>query len=151
MKKYLFIGVGGFIGAILRFYIKEIHIYHYNEAMPLNTLLINIAGCFIIGLFLTVALDEWEIDTDIRLGIATGLLGAFTTFSTLCKETYTLIIKGDYYSAISYVTVSIMLGIAAVFFGVVLAREVISKYINKSETKKSDDEFAVSELDEEVI
>ena len=123
MRKYLFIGAGGFAGAVLRFYIKGIHIFHYKETMPLDTLIINVVGCFILGLFLTVALEVWEIYTNIRLGIATGLLGAFTTFSTLCKEAYILIIKGDYYSAISYVTLSIMLGIAAVYFGTVLARE----------------------------
>ncbi|MGE5633034.1 MAG: fluoride efflux transporter CrcB [Caulobacteraceae bacterium] len=150
MKKYLLIGTGGFIGAIIRFYLKGIHIYHYNETMPLNTLLINIAGCFILGLFLTVALEVWEINTDVRLGIATGLLGAFTTFSTMCKETYLLISQGDYYSAISYLTISTMLGIAAVYFGVVIAREVISKYVDKTEADDSFDEYAVSSLDEEV-
>lgn len=150
MKKYLLIGAGGFIGAILRFYIKGIHIYHYKETMPLNTLLINISGCLILGLFLTVAFEIWEVDTDIRLGIATGLLGAFTTFSTLCRETYTLIIKGDYYSAISYVTVSTMLGIAAVYFGVVLAREVISKYVDKAEEDSPYAELAATKLNEEV-
>ncbi len=151
MRKYLFIGAGGFVGTLLRVYIKDIHMYGYKEIMPLDTLLINITGCFILGLFLTVALEAREVDTDVRLGTATGLLGAFTTFSALCKETYTLIIKGDYYSALSYVTISIMLGIAAVYFGAVLAREVILKNAGKAQAQKYDNEFAVSELDEEVI
>ncbi len=131
MKRYLFIGAGGFVGAIARFYIKNYPISQYYGAMPMNTLIVNIAGCFLIGFFLTIALEVCEIDTNIRLGISTGLLGAFTTFSTLCKEIYTLILQGEYITAAVYVTVSPVLGISAVYLGVVLAREVILKTVVK--------------------
>ena len=131
MRKYILIGLGGFFGAILRYLIKEIHIYHYHENVPLNTFLINIAGSFILALVLTVAFEVWEFDANIRLGIATGFLGAFTTFSTLCKETAELIYQGDYFSAVTYITVSVMLGIAAVYFGIVLAREAVAKLVKR--------------------
>lgn len=131
MKKFLFIGAGGFIGAISRFYIKSLPIYRSSGAMPVNTLIVNVAGCFLIGLFLTVALEVCEIDTDIRLGISTGLLGALTTFSTLCKEIYTLGIQGAYLAAVTYVAVSAVLGISAVYLGVIAARKVISKTSSK--------------------
>lgn len=131
MKKYICIGVGGFIGAILRVLIERIHIYNYKENIPLNTLLINITGSFLLALILTVAFDVWEIDADIRLGIATGFLGAFTTFSTMCKETVNLIGSGEYFSAVSYITISTVLGLSAVYFGIVVAREVIAKLIKK--------------------
>lgn len=131
MKKYIYIGMGGVLGAILRYIIKGGHICHYNENVPLNTLIINVTGCFILALVLTVAFEVWEFDPNLRLGIATGFLGAYTTFSTLCKETVTLLHQGDYFSAISYITVSTMLGLAAAYFGIVLAREVISKIVKK--------------------
>lgn len=127
MKKYLFIGAGGFVGAIARFYIKNYPISQYYGAMPMNTLIVNIAGCFMIGFFLTAALEVYEIDTDIRLGFSTGLLGALTTFSTMCKEIYTLILQGEYLTAAVYSTVSPLLGISTVYLGVVLARKVFSK------------------------
>jgi len=131
MRKYIFIGIGGMLGAILRYVIKNIHIYHYKEVIPINTLLINISGCLLLALILTIAFEVFEFDADIRLGVATGFLGAYTTFSTLCKETVNLMNQGDYYSALSYIGFSTMLGLAAAYFGVILAREVISKFINK--------------------
>lgn len=131
MRKYAFIAIGGSLGAILRYVIKNIHFYNYKEVIPINTLLINVSGSFILALILTVAFEIFEFDSDIRLGIATGFLGAYTTFSTLCKETVNLINQGDYYSAISYIGFSAMLGLAAAYFGVVLAREVVAKFINR--------------------
>jgi CrcB protein len=131
MRKYIFIGVGGILGSILRYWLERVPIYHYHEHVPLNTLIINVTGSFILALVLTVAYEVWEFDADLRLGIATGLLGAYTTFSTLCKETVSLIRQGDYFSAISYVSVSTMLGLAAVYFGIVVARETVSELVRK--------------------
>lgn len=131
MRKYTFIAIGGILGAILRYMIKNIHFYHYKEVVPINTLLINVSGSFMLALILTIAFEVWELDADIRLGIATGFLGAYTTFSTMCKETVNLMRKGYYYSSISYICFSTILGLSAAYFGVVLAREVISKLAQK--------------------
>jgi len=87
----------------------------------------------LLALILTVSFEIWEFDSDIRIGITTGLLGAFTTFSTLCKETAELLGSGDYFSAVSYVTVSAMLGLGAAYFGIVLAREVLAKFMRGKE------------------
>ncbi|MBU3153377.1 fluoride efflux transporter CrcB [Clostridium estertheticum] len=132
MKKYAFIAIGGMLGAILRYVIKSIHIYHYKEVIPINTLLINISGTFLLSLILTVTFEIYEMDSDIRLGIATGFLGAFTTFSTLCKETVNLINQGYYYSSISYIGFSAMFGLAAAYFGAIVAREVVPIFITRN-------------------
>lgn len=129
MKKCLYIGIFGFFGAILRYFIKNIHIYHYKEMVPINTILINVTGSFLLALILTIALEVWNIKEEVRLGIATGFLGAFTTFSTLCKDTVTLINKGLYFSALNYITISTLLGLCAAYFGIVLAREFVPKII----------------------
>ena len=97
--------------------------------VPINTILINVIGSFLLALILTIALEVWNIKEEIRLGIATGFLGAFTTFSTLCKDTVTLINKGLYFSALSYVTISTLLGLCAAYFGIILAREFVPKII----------------------
>lgn len=148
MRKYLFIGAGGVLGAVLRYWAKGVNIPSYHENVPLNTLVINVTGSFLLALVLTVAFEVWEFDSDIRLGIATGFLGAYTTFSTLCKETVTLIHHGDYFSAISYIAVSTMVGLAATYFGIVLARETISRIVRKNrgelaETKADEAEEGV--------
>ena len=131
MRKYVFISIGGILGAISRYLIKGVHIYHYHENAPLNTLIINVTGSFILALVLTISFEVLKFDASIRLGIATGFLGAYTTFSTLCKETVGLLHEGDYFSAFSYITVSAMIGLAAAYFGIVLAREVVLKLVKK--------------------
>lgn len=146
MRKYILIGIGGFLGSILRYWFRGVQIYHYHENIPLNTLIINITGSFLIALILTVAFDVWKFNADIRIGIATGFIGAYTTFSTLCKETVDLLRQGYYFSAVSYIAVSTMVGIAAVYFGVVAAREVISRFVKKDAAEL---EKGVTEKDEE--
>ncbi|MCM8901117.1 CrcB family protein [Caldicoprobacter algeriensis] len=123
MKKYIFIGVGGSLGAVLRFIIKAIQINGYKN-MPINTLVINAMGSFMLALILTVAFEMCKFDTHIHLGITTGLLGAFTTFSTLCKETVELMRQGFYILAVTYMAISAVLGFAAVYSGVYLVRKV---------------------------
>lgn len=149
MRKYIYIGAGGVFGAILRYYIKNIHLYHYKELIPLNTLLINITGSFILALVLTIAYEIWDFDSNIRLGIATGFLGAFTTFSTMCKETVSLIESGNYYSALSYITTSTVLGLAVAYFGIIIAREVVSKLVNKEDYEVAIQEECASDSQEE--
>jgi len=137
MKKYALLSIGGFLGAIARYSFKSIQILGYHETIPLNTLLINVSGSFILALIITIAFEVWEFDSDIRLGICTGFVGAFTTFSTMCKETVALFSAGDYYSAISYITVSTMMGLGAVFLGIVLAREIGLKLAKRKNEDKN--------------
>lgn len=127
MRKYVFIALGGMLGAILRYTIKNIHIYNYNIVIPINTLLINVSGSFLLALILTISFEVYEFDADIRLGIATGFLGAYTTFSTLCKEAVNIMKQGHYYSSAAYIGLTIILGLMATYFGVVLGREIVSK------------------------
>lgn len=140
MKKYVFIGCGGFLGAILRYLVKGIQIYHYQENIPLNTLFINISGTFLLAVIMATAAEIWEFDPDIRLGLTTGLIGAYTTFSTLCKETAGLLQNGDYFSAISYLTVSTVLGLGMAYFGIVLAREAGSKIRSRMKRRAESDQ-----------
>jgi CrcB protein len=138
MRKYIYIGCGGFTGAILRYLIEQIRIQNYHESIPLNTLFINVSGAFLLAFILTIAFEVWEMDSDIRLGITTGFLGAYTTFSTLCKETVMLLRGGEYLSAIFYIIISAMLGLGAAYLGVVLARKTGSLMIKKQENKNTE-------------
>src|SRR5665647_1560296 len=126
MRKYIYISIGGALGAVLRLAIKNNNFLDYSVNFPINTLIINITGCFILALFLTIAFGVMNVNADIQHGVATGLIGAYTTFSTLCKETSILINSGEYSSALTYVTLSISLGLIAVFLGIILARKIIS-------------------------
>jgi CrcB protein len=124
LKRYIFIAVGGVLGAMLRYFIKSISIDSYTGIIPINVLVINIIGSFLLALLLTTALVVKNFNEDIRIGIGTGFLGAFTTFSTMCKEAVTLMRAGHFYSSVLYLGLSTILGLIAAYFGVLIVRKV---------------------------
>jgi fluoride exporter len=128
VRKYVFIGIGSFIGAVLRYFVRNIQTFDFQGKIPLSTLIINFVGAFVLALILTVAFEIWEFNPDVRLGLTTGLIGAFTTFSTVCKEAVGLINNGEYFFAISYIVLSAVLGLGAAYLGTVAAREIGNKF-----------------------
>ena len=133
MKVYAFIGIGGFLGAILRFIIENIHVAYYKESLPLNTLLINLSGSFVLALFLTVTLEIGKFSANKRSGVSIGFLGAFTTFSTLCKESVKLFENDQYYLAVVYIFSTIILGLSVTYLGILLAKKIVLKFIKNGE------------------
>lgn len=122
MRKYIFISAGGFIGAILRYLCEKAPFQKNIWEFPLNTLLINITGCFILALFITLVATGFKVDNAIYSGITVGFLGAFTTFSTLCKEASELLTSGNPFIGIFYISMSILLGFLFSYFGVLKAK-----------------------------
>lgn len=125
MKKYVLIAFGGALGAVARMIMENATLWENNGSFPINTLLINVTGSFVLALFLTLSLEILQLDPAVRMGISTGFLGAFTTFSTFCKESVALIDNGEYAAAAAYLFLSPALGLAAAFLGIVVAREMI--------------------------
>ena len=150
MRKYIFIGCGGFLGAVLRYLVKEMQISGYSGSIPINTLAVNVIGAFLLAFILTRSPKTREMDADLRLGITAGLLGAFTTFSTLCKETAGLMSGGDYLSAISYLAVSIALGLCAAFLGAAAAVRFSGTPAVRIETGNADGTGKLPEFESEV-
>jgi CrcB protein len=122
MRKVLLIAAGGSIGAILRYLIGEA--YSGGNQSIFSTLIINIAGCFILSVILSEAFKRFNLGANITLGIATGLLGAFTTFSKLCRGVSQFIYERHYLVALLYAVVSVLLGIAAVYLGARAAKRL---------------------------
>jgi CrcB protein len=139
MKKYIYIAAGGMLGAMSRFGIENIQLWDFQKNFPVNTLFVNLTGSFFLMFFLTIAFEALELDADIRLGIATGFLGAFTTFSTLCIETVSLMTTGEYFTAITYIVISAVLGLAIAYLGVISARKIIGKLIGENPEASLDD------------
>jgi fluoride exporter len=125
VKKYLFIAMGGMLGAITRYGIKEIRMIGYQGAFPLNTFLINITGSFILAAILTLAFAKQGFDENLKLGITTGFLGAYTTFSSFCKETILLFSTGHIMMAGYYIFSSTFAGLLAAYVGVAFCRRVL--------------------------
>ncbi len=121
MRKYIFIGLGGFLGAISRVAIKSLNIFGNNQLIPFDTIIINVLGSFIIAFFLTITLAIFTIDTDIKTGISVGFLGSFTTFSTFTKEAMLLLVNHHLIESFIYIATSILLGLFFAFLGYYLA------------------------------
>lgn len=127
MKRNLLIACGGMLGALARYGMKMSPLSQNPWHFPIHTLLTNLAGCFLIGAFLTATNEYLEIDTDIRVGIATGFIGAFTTFSTLCKETGEMFGSGAIVMGSFYAMLSLLLGFSSVYLGVFTVRKVFER------------------------
>ncbi len=119
---FLIVGIGGALGAMSRYGVALIVARFWSRDFPLATLLINVSGSFILGFFATFAADRTSFDPLWRLLIATGFVGAYTTFSTFEYETQRLTEAGAMWWAAANVITSVVAGFAAVHIGVFLGR-----------------------------
>jgi CrcB protein len=118
---YLSIAIGGAIGALLRYIVSDLAYSYFGETFPWGTLVVNVIGSFLIG-FLWQLFDQLVISANTRVFLLTGVLGAFTTFSTFSLETFNLLRDGEVKLGVINVVVSTAAGLAAVFLGFVAAR-----------------------------
>jgi CrcB protein len=118
------ISLGAVAGALSRYYITLWFAHRFGTAFPYGTFFINITGCLAMGFFITLAAFERvaAIPSEVRLMIATGFLGAYTTFSTYGLETNVLWRDRSYSIAAFYWAGSAILGVIAVQLGIILAR-----------------------------
>ncbi|PLS14750.1 fluoride efflux transporter CrcB [Bacillus sp. M6-12] len=107
---YLLVGLAGFMGAVLR-YCLGIVITGENTVFPVSTLIINLLGCFLLSWLTTVVFKKISIPDNFKTAIATGLLGSFTTFSTLSAEAVHLFQSEHPMAGIIYVLVSLLGGL----------------------------------------
>lgn len=116
------IALGAIPGALGRYFIIELtKAVSGKDFSYYGTFFINVTGCFIIAWFSTLNENRLEsFSPEIRLAIATGFCGAYTTFSTYGLETFTLVDKGDTTVALIYWLGSMVLGMVAVQLGVTL-------------------------------
>lgn len=127
MRKYIYISGGGALGALCRFISGKMPIDDLLGYIPLNTLIVNLTGIFLLVILVTLIFEVIKVNDNIKLGLVTGLLSGFTTFSTLCKEVSILLANGRIFYALLYVLGSVLFGLAAAYFGSFLARVVIDK------------------------
>jgi len=121
LKNFIALAIGAFCGTILRYGMGKI-VMPLSNGFPLGTLLINLTGCLFLGWFFTIVLFRWNLPLSIRLGIDTGFIGSFTTFSTFSVETINLIEIHHEALALIYVLISIVGGIASTAIGFAFAK-----------------------------
>lgn len=120
MKEIFYIFIGGGTGSVLRFFVSmiwrhmQLNPRYASVALPWPTLVANVLGCFLIGLFYTKS-EQWGLSPETRLMLTTGFCGGFTTFSTFSYEGIALISNGFYGTYALYLGLSIVLGLAAAY------------------------------------
>lgn len=116
MKEYICVFIGGGIGSMARYWVSVWLKPYLQQGFPLATFVVNLAGCFFIGLFYTLS-ARFNLGTETRLLLTTGLCGGFTTFSTFGYESLGLMRQGQYGMLIAYIGLSVVLGIACAWLG----------------------------------
>lgn len=125
MSNWLFVGIGGFIGSILRYcvsgYVQQIT---KSFEFPYGTLVVNLTGCLAIGLFSQLAEAHGVFSPETRALVFIGILGGFTTFSTFGNETMNLLRAGEALPTLANIGAHIILGLGAVWLGRILAHTI---------------------------
>ena len=121
------IALGGALGAVARYEAGLIWPTAIG-AFPWTTLLINAAGCLIIGVLLVAVTEKWSAHPLLRPFFGTGVLGGFTTFSTFCVDIEHLVSGGQATTALSYLVATVLTALAAVTVGARTARRVLRNW-----------------------
>ncbi|MBT1449614.1 fluoride efflux transporter CrcB [Glaciecola sp. XM2] len=112
---YLFIAIGGALGACLRFFANVTVTETFGKSLPYATLGVNVLGSFCLGLAFAWFSDNTNINNDVKLMITVGLLGAFTTFSTFSLEVFLYLQEGDWIRAFATILLNVCLCLVAVW------------------------------------
>lgn len=118
---WILVGIGGFIGSVLRYVVTWTITYQVGVTLfPLGTFLVNIIGCLFIGFF-TAYFNNLS---QISLFLITGLLGGFTTFSAFSIENFNLLKDGNYLVFSAYTTLSVLFGLLGVVLGIYIGGKI---------------------------
>ncbi len=121
-RSLLLVAIGSCIGGVSRFLCQQFVQKHFPSSIPLGTLSVNIIGCFIIGVIYGLANKNDILSPELRMFIATGFCGGYTTFSSFAYENISLIQEGEFYYTGLYILLSLIIGFAAVYAGILVTK-----------------------------
>jgi fluoride exporter len=122
MGKFLMVGIGGFLGAIARFWLGGFISEKIGTRFPFGTFVINCSGSFLIGFMITLLAERTHWSPNWRYLIPVGFIGAYTTFSTFEYETFRVMQEGELSMALLNIFLSVLIGFLAVWLGVIAGR-----------------------------
>jgi len=126
MNMYLWVALGGAIGASGRFFTTSMTGRLIGHGFPWGTIIVNVVGSFIMGALISFMAIKWSTSTEMRAFLTTGILGGFTTFSAFSLDFVTLVERKEHMAAFAYAAGSVGLSLLAVFAGLVVMRTVLS-------------------------
>ena len=122
MYHFLIVALGGAVGASLRHLTSLLTLRWFGPNFPWGTLTVNIVGSFLMGVFIELLARKFDSSQELRLLIATGIMGGFTTFSAFSLDVAVMWERGATLTAAGYVLASVMLSILALFAGLAVIR-----------------------------
>jgi CrcB protein len=118
------VALGGALGASARYALDRAIEARSDAVFPWATFVINLSGCFLIGLVSATLIDRHHLPAWVRIGLVMGVIGGYTTFSTYAQEALDLVDARDVAEAVAYIGGSVVLGVAAVYLGRTIGRAV---------------------------
>ena len=122
IKNLLIVGLGGGTGSMLRYAVQKIFTSYGAPAFPTGTLVVNISGCFLIGILWGIVSRSFTWNEEMKLLLMTGFCGGFTTFSAFTLEGIGLLKENKTALFIIYLTASVIGGLLATFIGIRIAK-----------------------------
>ena len=123
--QYLWIGLGGFLGANMRYLVQQWAATRWGADFPYGTMIANVSGSFIIALFITLVTERLLVSPEMRLFVAVGFLGGFTTFSSFSLETFVLLRNSSWWAASLNFFGNTVLGLTGVIVGIFIAQFIL--------------------------
>ncbi len=128
---YIYVGLAGAFGALLRYEIGVgVHNF-YGGTFPFETLAVNLIGSFMLGWLTHYLFRTGRLSPMVVTAIGTGFIGSFTTFSTFSVETIVMIETGNLSGALAYVTLSIVLGLLSSWLGYKLGNKRFLRFVKR--------------------
>jgi CrcB protein len=118
------VATGGAIGSIARYLVGVGSGKLFGFTFPWSTLIINVVGSFLIGVFVELFALKWDLPQAVRVFLTVGFCGGFTTFSTFSLDATLLMQRGELWLAAAYIAGSVVLSIAGLFAGLHLIRAI---------------------------
>ena len=122
--KYVFLAMFGILGVFARYSINTLASNIPSANFPFATLVINIIGSFLIGVVYVLGTERFLLSEDLRIGLMTGLLGGFTTFSAFSLDAVKLGYEGQYFMSSLYLIASVAGGLVATVFGLYVGKQI---------------------------
>ena len=122
IKNFLIVGLGGGAGSMLRYAVQRFFQAQGIATFPTGTLMVNIAGCFLIGILWSIASRSLTWNEEMKLLLMTGFCGGFTTFSAFTLEGIGLLKENKTALFVIYLTASVVGGLLATFIGIRIAK-----------------------------
>jgi len=122
MGNILIVAAGGAVGSVTRYLVFVASLRLFGSGFPFGTMIVNIVGSFLMGVFIELLAVRFNASDQLRLLVATGFLGGFTTFSAFSLDVIALWQRGEIVAALAYAGISVVASLLALVGGLALVR-----------------------------